>query len=416
MIKILKTGALIFLSGWAFTKGSKAETSVNISARIDCPYNQNLSKGQKQECATISGFRLGVEDEISPKLRAYLKIDPYGAPSESLQNRPRFLRSEYPTPVTDSAMSIINDYGIVWQFRPGLAISIQNFGGTTILPSQSGLSMASMFQDSGWNQTALLASYKLAPLDGIKVTLAVGNGEGEVGENHDIQQYGGVDIVAGIVPGIKIKTALSMDQNNTGSRAYDWMFKGQYPNGQNPHLGFSTNRMAVAIIMDGNYENAKGLMLSLGVQKTTMSDLDKNISSVPANFYSQTTRRFDPNDIIVEDTTGENAISIQRIIKNFSFSYKILADYFIAFDYETRTVNTDTVKFFMKKGTDGINTLNQTAFTGGFGLALEEGLVLTIEYRSSSYDNNYDNFYFDKNSDEKSKNQEIINTRISYAW
>ena len=421
MFRSLLGIGLIFLQPLAMANqpdsGNLSSNGSRLGVRVDCLHDFTKNKGSTQDCAQLSGTQLELSHKMGKNLSARVRINPFGVPSTTLEHQAN--HSSYPLPTLDDTyLRIIDFYELRWQFRPNLALRIEEFGGTTLIPSTSGLALASRFQDSGWDQTAMTATYSLSPLQGINVKIAIGNGEGENGKNLDPQQYGGLRVKVGVIKGVNILAGISFDGNNIGSESYNWIYGNE---GELPKSGYSTERIAAAIELDGTLAAAYGLKLALGWQRVQLSDLDKKVSSIPTDFQFPTGK--DVNYLWLEDADRANQVS--RNVINFNLSYKIMAEYFVGLDYETQKVDVG-VKYFEVCGSidngecsspkSPISELERTAYTVGVGKWIGENLVLTLEYNTTSYKNLYKRFHFNGEGGKKSKSLEAFNARFAYNW
>jgi len=395
-------------------------SAVNLGATFDCTHNFNRNKGATQGCVDISSINLALRQSLSPQVSALVILDPFGTPVKNRAHLPRLTDQE--TPGRDGTFKYALDFfRLSWRFRPSLNLRLEQFPGTASLPSTSGLAMASSMQGAPWDQLALVAEYHLPPLDGITVTLALGNGEGERLHNMDPQQYGGISILAGITPGFKMKLGLSYDGNNYGSESFEWLVGSVASD--DPKLGFSTQRMVVALILDGNHPQARGLKAALGMQKTTKNDLSKNQHTLTPDFYASTSRRLELNDLYVE-SPDDRAETLTHAIVAANFSFLVLAKYFVAFDYESRTSELSSLQFFSECADPADPTcqqiasqsgkIQQTSYTFGGGLLLSDGLRFSMEYASAAYDQLYKNFNYREGSDRISKTRELIQARLTF--
>ena len=395
-------------------KGEETSSS-SISARFDCMNDFNLQKGANQACLNINSMRLTFHHDPSSAIKQTISLDPFASPAPLFATQPETLDLTRPS-LADTDVPFIADYAFLWQFRPGLTLSLQKFNGTTILPSFSGLAFAGALEDNGWDQTALVATYRLPPLDGIQVRIALGNGEGENFRNTDIQQYGGLEIIAGLIPGLKLQLGISFDGNNIGSSTYTWLIKGEPSTVEftPPSLGFSTQRWSAALFLDGLLPAIKGLKLSIGTQNTTRSDLDKNLTSLPPTLFTNPTKKIDPSMILAEDPTRANAIT--NSLMDLNFSYLILGEHFIGCDLSSRNIRTGSVSAFTITDNGPTNTLGETSYTCGAGIQPAEKFLVTLEYVVSTYDKLYQTFNFTGENGVKEKKRELIDARFSYNW
>lgn len=406
----------------ALSLGLQEETSLaetSIHAQIDCASRIDAAQGSTQACLSITSLALRFEEELGNGLSAELQLDPFGTPYAPMRLRPRLGDVLIPSN-QDTPLGLIDHYALRWQFRKNLSLSIEQVNGATMLPNSSGLALAARFQDSGWNQTALTALYHLPPFQGVDVRIMIGNGEGENGHNLNPQQFGGLEIEAFLLEGLFLKLGMTYDGNNVGSQQFQWVY-GESPSSQ----GFATQRQVAVIGLNGERPGLRGLKFSIGWQKTAVSDLDKENSVLPSEQPFSEEQTFDVNNLLVE--SPDAAVHIHRTVKNISMSYRILAEYFVGLDYETRTINTDIVNAFQLCGRiaggecldpeDSRNELHQTSFTVGAGKDLvDENLRFSLEYNSSSYHKLYRFFNYRGDNQQKTRSMETINARISYNW
>jgi hypothetical protein len=397
----------------------QASTKTELQAHIDCASRIDANQGGTQGCLTISRLSLTIKETLEKGLTAEIRFDPFGTPYAPFADLPRIANPVVPDN-TQTPLGLVDDYALRWQFRPNLILSLEEINGSTRLPNASGLAFGSRFQDSGWDQTALTALYKLPPLAGVDVRLMIGNGEGENGVNLDPQQFGGLEIEAFLTEGLFLKLGMSYDGNNLGSQRFRWLY-GTSSDSQ----GFATERHAVAFGLNGEYPGLRGLQVALGWQRTRVSDLDKTIQALPTTtpFNEQTT--YDVNNVLVESPTKAN--QVQRTVLNFGLSYRILDVYHIGLDVETRQINTDDVAFFeacsqIKEGNceqvkGQHKELQQNSLSFGVGKELvADRLKFMLEYNTTRYDRLYRYFNYQEDGDAKSQSRELINARVSYQW
>ena len=215
------TALIILLLNSKAVANSEPVHETKVSINLDCGHNFNSNKGSTQPCLTVSSLRLTHTRQISKKIFGMIRLDPLGTTSESFENRPLIFANSFPKP----KLGLIDDFSLTWKFKENLTLSFEEFGGTTRLPSTSKLFLASGFQRAGWDQTALVATYQLPPLEGMEVVIAIGNGEGEVEKNLDPQQYGGIEVNAKLTPSFLLKMGLSFDGNNVGGHQYSHTFE-----------------------------------------------------------------------------------------------------------------------------------------------------------------------------------------------
>lgn len=433
--------AQAFSSAWAQEATATAPTAIpaqptatdSIGLRLDCLHDFNRDKGSTQSCLTITGLRINLTHRMNPATIAHVRLDPFATPVGGRSDTPD--REGLPGP-EDTELGIVDDYGVTWTPRPNLEIAAGTYDGATKIPAASGLSLANSFALTGWKQTALTVRYNLQALPDMHVTFAVGNGEGEDGRNLDPQQYFGFEAGASPVKGVAISLGVSMDGNSTGSAETSFA-RERYKSdcgidltGASDKLGYSTQRLAAGVALDGTLSGVENLKAALGWQRTVMSDLDKGRRSAPtAEDLDGATPgcRFDTDAPFVESSDPSAVNTVQMTTYGVSLSYRILASYFVGLDYTTRNIDTGSADVFRTcdtydggvctvASTTGSNKLSQTAMTVGAGMDLAADLRLTFEYHESSYDNEYALAYYAAPDGKTSDTRELFNFRVAYNW
>ncbi len=430
---VLITSAFLGSSALA-AEGSTSNEGVRFGMRIDCSNDFNLDKGATQECFSISGLRFDFRQTLSKQLDASLRLDPFGTPV-SERSHVSF-RGDLPSNIKINegngiGFGMVDHYKLNWQPRLNLNVAVEDYPGAAKMPSVSGLSLGSRFQDSGWDQTALTLTYKLGAFDGMNVTFAAGNGEGENGINRDPQQYFGFSLKAHIVEGINVLLGASQDGNSIGSESYDYSWSHftsecKIDAIETPDLGHSTERMAIGAEIDGKQQWAKGLKVGVGFQRNILSDLDKSSKSVPSATELGSCGPVDLDALFVEDDSDDLVNTVQKTTVGINLRYQLLERYFVAFDYQQRRIDTGSVDLFQVcEGYDdttckvpggSVNNLSQDSITAGMGVTLEEGLVWSLEYNTTTFDQNYSNAYYYGRNSSASDTWEALNSRISYHW
>jgi len=264
----------------------------------------------------------------------------------------------------------------------------------------------------------------------MRVKFAAGNGEGETAHNLDPQQYFGFEGDWAVYPGIHVVLGASRDGNNVGSEQYRWLAKqyqagcGFDPTAGKATLGYSTQRLAAGLVMDGTFAPAEGVSAALGWQRTVMGDLDKQQQAGPTAAELASCPSLDVGNLFVEAPNVVN--TVQRTVYGASLQYKLFADYFVAIDYESENVDTGSVKLFATcNNYDGShctdsaspsNHLTVDALDIGGGVTLTEGLVLSADYFRSHYEKKYAQVYFPAPNGQVSPTQELLNLRLAYNW
>ena len=397
----------------------KPGSEVQVGVRIDCGLDFNRNRGGSQPCAEISGLQLGVESWQSERVRGSFRIDPFATTSRHFQKSP--FRADIPRAADYSSTGMVDDYRVAWTPRPNLILAVSKFQGTTELPDQSGLSQAGTFQDSGWDQTAISASYHLPPLSGVDVLIAAGNGEGENGTNLDPQQYMGIRLDASIMEGFHGFFGMSFDGNNAGSAEYRWHYEAKTA----PSVGFSTQRLAAGVYLDGLLSAARGLKLGLGWQRAVLTDLDKDVIGVPSSGLMH--RKSDPGEFLFEDPSRNDTVVIKRTVLEVTTSYRILDKYFVAGGFESRsvTVGGGGLPFqpckavnngVCDKEGDATSEILQTSYTYGVGFDVTTSLTFVADYSKASFDKLYDGFNYSFRDGAVSTSSETFNARLSYNF
>lgn len=400
------------LLGNSATADPKTEPDVTeIGARFDCLHNSTGSKGATQGCIKLSGLRITHLTGVAQDASLRLTIDPFGRPAKSLAERAESGDDHYPS-ILDSSLHMITDLRLTWQMRKRLLLGLVTYGGATSLPNIHKLSLGSRFQYAGWNQAALSSLWTLGPQGDTMIELAIGNGEGEPTRNLDPQQFGALRVKHQIRTGLYAVLAGSFDGNNYGSEASEWV----YANDQNEIIaGFSTQRLALALVLDGNLPALPGLKASIGYQQTLAKDLDKLITSIDTSVYANNPR-LSLDELYVEDPSNENANEVETTVFDLGFSYDIMATHFISLNYETRNITTGSVDFFEDDKGAKHRRIRQSGYTGGLGLEIFENLRASLEYHSESYNKVFNRFSYRGPGGKKVKTLDLFNVRIMYNW
>jgi hypothetical protein len=407
--------------------------SASLGARIDCLHDFSRDKGASQDCLTLTGLRIGFEHQENANLVARIRLDPFATPIGGRETTPR--RDGLPGP-DDTGLGIIDDYAMVWIPRPNLEIAAQSYDGAAQIRSVSGLALANSFALTGWKQSALTVTYNLPALTDMRVRFAVGNGEGEDGENLDPQQYFGFEASAGLVKGLKLSLGVSLDGNSAGSSETAFLASriaatcgiSAAAGGADAKLGHSTQRLAAAAVIDGTMPGIEGLKAGIGWQRNVLSDLDKKQRSRPAaeDVQGAAGCPIDPDSFFVEVSDDSAVNTVQKTTLDVSLGYQFMGSYFVGVDYTTRHIDTGSVDAFQlcdafvggvctTPGTAS-NKLGQDAVTFGAGMQLADGLTLTLEYHETQFDGKYAAAFYAAPDDKTSDSLEIFNARLAYLW
>jgi hypothetical protein len=399
----------------------------DLGIRGDCTHDFSKDQGETQNCLSLTSARLRVFHQASTEVSAQVEVDPYSTPKSSYRNAPS---SELrPEPLNGD---FISGYRLVWLPRPHLEVSIESYDGTTRLPSVSGLALANLHNDTGWRQSAATLTYNLSLLSDMQVKFVVGNGEGEYRANVDPQQYFGFRTSAEIVKGVRLILGVSVDGNDVGSDEYSYQMSqfeancGIDTNQFSDRRGASTQRIAAAIELDGSLERAKDLLLSVGYQRSVVSDLNKKSLSRPTKNELNTCRKYEATSLFVEDESADAVNTVQRILFNLNGRYRLTNSIFAAIDYSLLKLDTGSVEVFSACNSyeNGVcvstgksfNNLSINSYTFGAGLNLAPGLEFTVEMYKSSYDKKYAKSFYDAPDGKVADTQEYFNARVSYNW
>ena len=402
-------------------------TSSYVGARVDCLHNFNRNKGATQNCLAVSGLRLGLIHELSPISRAHLRLDPFAAPSASMESTP--IREALPSG-KDSAFGIVDLYSVIWSPRPNLEIGVESYGGATSIPAISGLTLLDAMTDEGWKQTAVTLTYHLASTNGMRVRFAMGNGEGENGKNLDPQQYFGFEVRVPIIQGLAFVGGLSFDGNSSGSERFEYEQSiagcGVPVGTVKPTSGYSAQRFGGGLVADGTSKLATGFKFGLGWQKSNLVDLQKSKNSYPMAADLSTCEQLNPSEVFVESSSLDKANIVQRTTGAVNTSYSFAQSWFIGADIRQRKLDVGDVNLFQACSSfsgsdcsvDGSPThlLKQTAWTVGGGKELSPGLILDFGYSKVAYDKKYSKFNYLGKNNKSTDALEAFNTRVAYNW
>ena len=406
----------------------EAESYTSIGILIDCLHDFNLGAGEGQNCLTVNGLSLNIEERFHSELRALVSLDPFATLNSRYDGAAQY--QDKPFLSQFSTLGSIANYQIVWSPRKNLELALELYKGANYFPNNSRLSLGSSFADSGWKQSAVSITYLLSMLEGVMVKFVGGNGEGEIGQNLDPQQYFGFELHGEVFKGLEVHGGFSLDGNHTGSAASDWK-RAQMRSKCNglewsdEALGFTTRRMSLAVETNGRLPFAQGLKFGLGWQKSIFSDLNKDKESAPSLSDLEQCERLDPDYLFLEDPVNSVANTMDYTVWGLNASYLILDNYFLGFDYEKRIISSDLEYFQLCESYEGSVCLNPTAardkleqwaYTVGLGMKLSEGLVFSLSYNTSSFAHLYKKFYYEDPKGNGSNQREVFNARVAYNW
>lgn len=407
-----------FVAGILFTSLS-AQAELSVQAKLDCLTYTGQSKRASQDCVTLTEARLTVLHQFFEQAEAEISFDPLSTPVKTFSNYPK--TGEYEIPgIKDRSTGSMDSFRLTWNFRKNLSLSLQTYSGATTIPLEPLLALHGSLQDSSWQQLALVAAYTLPVLEGAKVNLVIGNGEGEITRNLDPQRYGAFDALIEASKGIFLKMGLSIDGNSQGSEQMDWLYGDSY----NDEIGFSTDRYSLGVLSDGQIPSFRGFKFALVWQRSRATDLNKETSAIPSELPYSEDSHYDVDNILVESEDSVN--EIRRNVILVRASYLILDQYALAIGYEQRTIDTGVIPFFeaCSSITDGqcesvqdpTSRLKQSAYAAGLSTEITEGLTFSLEYGKSSYNKLYRYFNFVASDKQKKKSRDVINARILYNF
>lgn len=395
---------------------SPSLAEIDMSARIDCSTFVGNKASSTQNCLNINSLQLTWSKELSKKTSLQVSIDPFSSPVQNLDDYARLYPDALPSP-EDTRLGIIEDFLLTWQFRPSLALQVATHAGVSHLPEQTYLPSHGQLQSPQWQQLALVANYELDLLAGAEVDLVIGNGEGEVYQNIDPQQYGGFRFRLDPISGLSLSVGVSVDANTKGSEQHTWLY-GEADN----DVGFTRKRLGVFLSSRGGLDFARGLSFTLGWQRMTATDLNKDKQSLPDVLPYSEDRFINPGFLLVE--SNEVISEFKVTVSTLNIAYRILDQYTIAAGYQTRTITADGLDYF--RSCDAIvgdscdnpqsrSDLIQNQFSVAAGVDVDEGLNLSVEYTQEGFQDLYQYFNFISNENTKRAEQEVVHARLTYA-
>ncbi|MBM4250381.1 MAG: hypothetical protein FJ146_00235 [Deltaproteobacteria bacterium] len=414
--------------GQSATVSAAAAATPVLGLRVDCMHDFNATNGSAQQCLSLSGLSVDLNQESSPTLSAKIRLDPFATPRPSRATSP--LRANLPA-AGDSAMGIIDQARLTWIARPSLELSLRSYEGATLLPAVSGLAMANQLMDAGWKQLALTLDYNLNALIPTRVVLAAGNGEGQTVRPVTPQQYFGVRAEVTIFEHLQLSLAGAANGNDLGSEEQIYTGRvlkqrcGINVDEGTKGGGHSTRRAAVGVTVSGALVGLEGLRLGAGWQSNLTKDLVADKGGFPSVAQIAEGRcQLDPDLYFVEEEGVQS--SVQRTTLNLSFRHNFSSGMYLAGDYSTRRITSQGGSLIRLcdfgadggcvAGAQGNTSLDQTAWTIGLGTALAPNLDLSLEYFSASFDRHYVNFYYPGADGHADRDFTLFNARLAYRW
>ncbi len=373
-----------------------------LKTNLDCGHDFNHSSVTVNSCLSISRLEFSTQLKKDDLLHLNFAIDPFKKPGAAFANLPQSDAQMDKITEPDS-LSWVSNYQIQWYPKKNLSFEIGQHEGVTHLENLSGLVSVPPLTESGWYQTAVGINYFLSPLEGMRVSLLYGNGEGENGMNLDPQQYAGMKLNSTILKGIEVQFAMSYDGNDVGSQAYKNFYSSvdEINKTQFSDKGFSTERVSLCSGLNGDWPMAYGLKLNLCWQKSSYTDLDKNtfsrsetkdlpnenFSKIEGTYYALSF----PAD---EDSAKEKANITERVVYWLSGSYRILAEHFVGFNYQKMDLDSGGLESYLNRSGMAYANLSLTSYSLGFGYQILEKTYLIFDYHQEEYDRSYKRYYF----------------------
>lgn len=402
----------------------------NLDLRVDCLHNFNRSRGESQACAEVTGLRYRFQENIGASLETKVSLDPFGTLYPAREAWP--IRADLPL-TRYSDLGIIDDFSLTWLPRPGLELKIGSFASVVNPKGSLGLALQNPYFESGFKQLAVTVTYNLAVLPDTKVMFAVGNGEGELSTNQDPQQYVGIEAVASPITGVQLGFGLSQDGNSQGSDAYRWGMQrlsercGVDANSRSQTSGYQAQRLAAFARVDGRLNALPGLHAQLAVQRSTLTDLDRQHTAFITNAELERCSQIDVDYFFVENEPGKNASSVIKNVYQARLGYFALGSYLLAVEYATRALDAGNSKPFVlcndyngdtckSANSARESTLSQEILSVAAGLVLAQDLFLSLEYGLLSYDRKYTNAFYLDDKGKAATGFELFNARLAYRW
>lgn len=422
---------LTCFGGFSQAMGQSAAAAVApaLGLRVDCMHDFNATNGSAQQCLSLSGLSIELNQETSPTLSAKIRLDPFATPRPSRAASP--LRTLLPV-ASDSAMGIIDQARLTWMARPSLELSLRSYEGATFLPAVSGLAMANQLMDAGWKQLALTLEYNLNAVVPTRVVLAAGNGEGQTVRPVTPQQYFGVRAEVTILDHLKLSLAGAANGNDLGSEEQTYsgrVLKQRCGINLDEGVkggGHSTRRAAVGLTVSGAFVGLEGLRVGAGWQSNLTKDLVADKGGFPTVAQIAEGRcQLDPDLYFVEEQGVQS--SVQRTTLNLGFRHSFSTGMYLAGDYSTRRITSQGGGGLIQvcefradggcvAGGQGNSVLEQNAWTVGLGTSLAPNLDLSLEYFSASFDRHYVNFYYPGADGNADRDFTLFNARLAYRW
>lgn len=411
---------------WFTMVSAFAEEASKIRARFDCIHLFNADKGSNQNCITVSALKLRLSEVTSPSTKAYIELDPFSGPDELRNNMPGSLF--YPE---RASSQLISDFAFLWTPRPSLLVRFGVHAG--MLPEQlksSGGSFEGTLLSGPWKQFALTIAYRLALFDSFDVEMTVGNGEGELFENLDPQQYFSFLAKAQLSPAFWAGLGVSLDGNSYGSRQTTWLKErlatscpSQMQNASASERGFQTQRALLFFGLDGTKPGWEGFKTVFSHRRVVKRDLDSTTSywSGVADCKIEDWSWFLPES---PDTGVHNTLELQQ--NSIGLGYRILDTAEIGFDFAALTAKSTEVDFLQtcELYQDGgcqqlgqnVDKADQTSYSISLAFDFNEKLRFNTEYHARAYDRIYNQAYYKGRNNSGGKEVDLFNAGFLYNF
>lgn len=377
------------------------EGNVNFRGEIVCRNADGNSL-----CPKLSHFESQVTLKPTDKTEARLSYDPAQSRKATWYDSLDLHQQNLPP-----QRSWLSDYGFGYDIDPRWSLHVEDSSGTTLLPNASYLAFANKLQDIGWKQTASRLSFDHSDI--FEGDLLVGLGEGERLSADDGDLFYGARLKWYWQKALALQLAYSRDKNSLPEDAVWWRdARGDL------HKGFSNQRLAASVSLNGKAPSLRGLEADLGWQRNEIEQSrTQDFLRAPASFA------FDPTEILSQDQGGHGAT--KREAWQLSASYRILAEYLVAFHTgEFKASFDDAVLQYCALDSDGncveaaekSRSLKLREWTYGLGKIDSDGWTFLLESHQERYNRLYQNYHFLKGSGVRQKSMRLVQARINWNW
>ncbi len=385
--------------------------SLSIDSDVVCRFQ---ASPYLRDCPRFTHFRVAFRANLTARLSLLLSWDPWQVPKPTWTDTYDVLGLSLPPRKT-----WFDHYALRFRLAEDWELSVEDWTSATLLPDSSGLSFAHALQDSGWKQTALRLSLIKPEWTHTSLSFIAGFGEGERLKEEDHKPYLGFVGRSEIIPSLEWQAAWSIDTDSVERDRFFWLNDAERPLiGQ----GFRTERQALSFILNGQNPKARGLRISLGLQRNFVRG-PQNV--IRHRAVSPLEGPFDPTEILAE-SWGQRS-EIERATLALSASYLILAEYVLAFHRQDLQISLGpnaTVRSCNSLAPDGscLDTavdrhhIRVRESTWGLGRMNEKGWSLFLESLTISYDNLYELYHFAPAQDQRQRTLSFAQLRLSLGW